>query len=100
MKEFKGTKGEWEIDKSSNEECVISIDSGVCGNIICEAPTYWPDSIKNWEANAKLIASAPELLKALSKIADMLDSEEMNVRSQEFKMWEIANEAINKALID
>jgi len=69
--EFKGTKGEWKIDYqyagiySEHEDKVIE------GNIICNAPIDWEESMKSWEANSKLIACAPEMLDVLQ---DMLDA--------------------------
>lgn len=58
--EFKGTKGKWEAD----EDHVGSLDDSIHGNIICIIPEhYYPDSRKNWKANALLISKAPELLQ-------------------------------------
>lgn len=49
--------------KSGNS--LITLDETISGNIICDAPEYASDSMGYWEANAKLISAAPELLEAL-----------------------------------
>lgn len=40
-------------------------------NVICEAPIHYSESVKRWEANAALIAAAPDLLEALRWYATM-----------------------------
>lgn len=68
--EFKGTEGEWKIDHddaaiySEHDEKLIE------GNIICIAPIDWEESMKTWEANAKLISCAPEMLEQLKEMLD------------------------------
>lgn len=57
MSEFKGTKGPWGVSANT------SVDSEL-GGFICEA--YGDStSFEEDQANAKLIAAAPELLEAL-----------------------------------
>ena len=64
--ETKFTKGEWIINRLG-----ISSDlDGLVGDIICEAPIDFKESYKKWEANAKLISAAPDLLKACIKAMD------------------------------
>jgi hypothetical protein len=53
----------------------------VIGNIICKNPIHSHQSSKNWEANAKLIIAAPELLEALLYYFDVLEE----VRGKDFK---------------
>ena len=86
--EFKGTKGEWEVYKE-NPEMILN-DSGA----------YKPNSMLKYStrkqelfANAKLIAAAPELLKALQTCLRRIKNES----HEPFAILE-AEEAINKAL--
>lgn len=93
MGTFKGTKGPWEI--GNHNSCVISkndeslIIRGAVGedaikyyggNLICESVS---------QANAKLIAAAPELLEALIEIVRISD--------RKHNAWDRAKEAIKKA---
>jgi hypothetical protein len=64
--EAKFTKGKWIIEEKS----IISSDLKIYGNIICDAPVNWEGSMKNWDANAKLIASAPEMFEMLKDVLD------------------------------
>lgn len=66
----KFTKGEWDLSIVTN--CVISLDETVEGNIICEAPEAWENSMEFWEANAKLIVAAPDLLEALRHTIEIM----------------------------
>ena len=85
MKTFKGTKGKWfpveyagliliQTRNKYNEPNILDMD-------------YF--STKEVKANAKLIASSPELLKALELILS---------NSNDHAMIRIAYKAINKAL--
>jgi hypothetical protein len=58
MKEFKGTKGEWKVVKGLDRIWVES-------SLWSIAHVNKKDAPKEQKANAKLIAAAPELLKAL-----------------------------------
>lgn len=64
--EFKGTKGEWKVDHINNErKNIVSNDIDVCdlfGNL-----GNGFEKNERFEANAKLIAAAPELLEALQE---------------------------------
>jgi hypothetical protein len=67
---FKGTPGEWHIETYSGEQW-IAAGEDIQGNVICNQPE--PDleeSLKYWEANAHLIAAAPDLLEACMKLAE------------------------------
>src|SRR5574343_1614379 len=71
MENLKHTKGEWEIDPDDNYSITAKQAPDDGGDIICMAPLEWEDSMKRWEANAKLIAAAPELLEALIEFVKM-----------------------------
>jgi hypothetical protein len=65
MEEFKGTSGDWEVTNEDSGNCFIHPnrpDSAI-------ARVYTENSHSNEaQANAQLIASAPELLKALQRL--------------------------------
>jgi len=63
MSEFKGTKGKWEISKGNN----VFAD----GKIIFSPQSDF--SNMEIEANAKLIATAPEMLEMLKDIIENTD---------------------------
>ena len=92
-KEFKGTKGKWEVSD-------ICTDTVGCHNIYTEhgkiitqfaAYEFRYCSIEETNANAKLIASAPDLLEALMSI-------ENDNGSIPKAIWDMRNKAIEKAL--
>lgn len=64
MKEFKGTKGEW----VATGDGIHSTDTNVLGNIVCGSPSIYYSSMEYWEANAKIIVAAPDMLKILFNI--------------------------------
>ena len=106
MEEFKGTKGEWTVKRERGYDIdVTNKDGDICWLGLSE----FTDETKL--ANAKLIAAAPELLKALLETdkdlcilwAQILDLEKTNPiaegLSNLIKQWRERNkEAINKAL--
>ena len=66
MNEFKGTRGKWEVVAQNETGALIT---GMNGNeSIC---TVW-GSVDEFEANAKLIESAPEMLEMLKIMGDAL----------------------------
>ena len=66
MSEFRGTKGKWEVVAQNETGALIT---GMNGNeSIC---TVW-GSVDEFEANAKLIESAPEMLEMLKIMGDAL----------------------------
>jgi hypothetical protein len=67
---------------------------------VCRAPRY--ESKEQWEANAGLISSAPDLLEALEMMVDMWnsgDSTKLSKRAQKRRsdMWDKVNAAIRNA---
>jgi hypothetical protein len=92
MENLKHTKGEWIADKEEgNWEVYCNRTRNIC-------------SIKNRisiegnsenEANAKLIASAPELLEALIEAEKTISSYDNNFRDEKVKS--LITNAINKA---
>jgi hypothetical protein len=57
------TPGPWALDEKGLG--VISKAGNISGDIICDAPDGWEDSMKLWGFNAALIAAAPDLFEAL-----------------------------------
>ena len=72
MKEFKGTKGEWKAEKpkGSNGYWFVNNESNNSGAIATCYNVSGLETDLETEANAKLIASAPELLEALQYFLD------------------------------
>lgn len=103
--EFKGTKGEWNINYIS--EIPIGVDAeiektelGVYSKNVCEI--ILPETDEEWEkeaeesiANLKLIAASPELLEAC-KIA-VKAYQELGLEPDQ-NCYKQALKAINKAL--
>jgi hypothetical protein len=88
--EFKGTKGEWSVEKELGYDCDVIYKGGeICwlglSDVIDEEKV----------ANAKLIAAAPELLKALQILLNLTTT--LKHPSIDFANG-TAREAINKAL--
>lgn len=57
---FDFVPGNWFLDEGND---VVS-DFNTEGDIICLAPSNWPESMKNWKGNSHLIIAAPDLLYA------------------------------------
>lgn len=64
MSEFKGTKGKWHLDGNKDDLFMVTSDINDKANVVCQQPDKdaCESSLKNWEANAKLISKAPEIL--------------------------------------
>ncbi len=83
------TQGEWYIDDSE----IRALSKPGFSELVCEMPIR-SDDAGEIKLNAKLIAAAPDLLKALQSFVDYLDS---NLSEAEIILKEKAIEAIKKA---
>ena len=81
----KFTKGDW----SENKGSIVS-NADVVGNIICDCPFGFEESMEQWQYNKKLIISAPKLFEALISI-------ENDNGSIPKAIWDLRNEAIKLA---
>ena len=68
MKKLKHTKGPWLVSTIDGEDCLM-VGGGDGSEVVADIRTHWPDA--QVEANAHLIASAPELLEALRQLHAM-----------------------------
>lgn len=92
MKEFKGTKGEWNCTKKEGYDYdIYSGELEICTTVFSD--------IRGEEArlNAQLIATAPELLQELKKIKLDIDLGIIRV-SKTSPIYKGIEQAINKAL--
>ena len=106
MKEFKGTKGDWRLEIGSDRKQGIRTKSGyIC---FMTRPTHFIGQDKRYkkeideaEANAQLIAAAPELLEALQILVNKTEELATIVRlitKDQGDAINKAKDAINKAL--
>lgn len=107
MQEFKGTKGKWYVyDNTDYLEIKVKENfvGNVCNAIYTEVESSIPKSELENKANAQLIASAPELLKALQQLTRLHQCEQEGLSSgqptpqQWFEAVNKAESVINKAL--
>jgi len=75
MKEFKGTKGKWGF-LDDGTYCEIQRKEPLLS--ICAINT----NVVEYEANAKLIASAPEMFEMLNKILDYNISNDLTINEE------------------
>jgi hypothetical protein len=99
MHEFKGTKGPWRVSEMRGD--LIDIrhnDEGISLNLAhVVARRSW---LKEAEANAKLIAAAPELLEAVRQLHDYVEDThcESHDECEPSHPMALARAAIAKAL--
>ncbi|GIZ08340.1 hypothetical protein [Flavobacterium sp. UMI-01] len=74
MAEFKGTKGKWIYNKELQQHSGYRIIVSESNKIIHKSENKNGLSEEEIEANAKLIASAPELLETLTKLHQAISS--------------------------
>jgi len=98
MKEFKGTKLKWFYDKRNGKGIVSHVK--ICGYESFIRVDSFGKTEEETEANAKLIAAAPDLLEALQELKKQaMCTPEYELKLEE--MWfavRAAEQAINKAL--
>lgn len=91
--EFKGTKGSWKLGGNTLDGILVSVRHPQ-NRDVCTVWKYDDSFLENQEAlaNAKLIASAPDLLEALQEVR-----KHMNAYIPE-KVFYLVDQAIEKAL--
>ena len=99
---FLGTKGEWKvinIELFYYSTCAVGNDKTSVCHLFYEGRTITDEA----KANAKLIATAPELLEALQTLVALKESKDKSGKDENYLKsqpiaWENAKKAISKAL--
>ena len=95
MEEFKGTKQSWIVSEDVTGVCVFTERDLICR-------THNKPTKAGAEANARLIAAAPELLGALQRLTNICSQEAITDRDSFYKEFDEAvaeaKKTINKAL--
>jgi hypothetical protein len=114
-KEFKGTKGEWRVEGHDNTTVLSDIEyNGMvadvcapdkyCSDIAyCSDGTHWEENLKVAQANAQLIAAAPEMLKVLQRLVHLQEYKMENGKwegyiEERMAIYDDVKKVINKAL--
>ena len=97
MKHLQITKGQWKVDNDTIVSETNFEETPDGGNIICISPEGFEDSLKRWEANAKLIAAAPELLESLEILCNILQDNPKFTEGSFKNEYDFAMKTIKKA---
>ena len=96
--EFKGTKGEWKVNLCDDTRSIISTNEKSLVDVWYALSDNFP-SRDEGKANAKLIAAAPELLKALMLMIKTYEgfngAGNANKSSSIYKAQQVINKALN-----
>lgn len=96
--ETKHTKGDWNVSKTVNDYAIHTEGSPKDLALVYEYSRGIPK--EEAEANAKLIAAAPDLLKFAERVAEIgytLGDRKSGESEQFFKLYQEATEVIRKA---
>jgi len=99
--EFKGTKGEWNIDPKISTVIRSYDGRGVANVSVYTSNTATLDIDAENEANAKLIAAAPELLDCVQQLRKFIDDIQTSCAAGEDMLQYLkakSDAAITKAL--
>ena len=99
---FEGTKGKWKvinIELFDYSTCVVGNDKTSVCHLFYEGRTITDEA----KANAKLIATAPELLEALQNLVALKELKDKSGKDENYLKaqpiaWENAKKVISKAL--
>lgn len=106
-KEFKGTKGEWRVEGHDNTTVLSDIEyNGMVADVCvayCSDGTHWEENLKVAQANAQLIAAAPEMLKVLQRLVHLQEYKIENGKwegyiEERMAIYDDVKKVINKAL--
>lgn len=93
------TPGPWKVERAplTRQLCVMSESTWICGQL--QADNHTRIDSAECIANARLIAAAPDLLKALEFIRDGYDNQDVNHVDFRVKAYQVALDAIDSALL-
>jgi len=96
MNEFKGTPGPWRVEKRYFVESNTDPKDILGIGTVADCRPYATDRHPEAEANARLVAAAPDLLAALAGLVERLERENGWVQTEDG--LSAARAAIHKAL--
>lgn len=102
MKEFKGTRGPWRVSEKRGDMIDVRHNNSEPGAMSLNLAhvVARQSCVKEAEANAKLIAAAPELLEAVRQLHDYVEDThcESHDECEPSHPMALARSAITKAL--